>query len=145
MLLYRPASTLLLFSGTNTSQLRLCHEFEARGIHCTSRVRFQEHVNYAKLNSALSSRCDLYLDSPEYNSISLGADSLRAGVPVLTLLGEHHHGRMAAAIVNAAEMKTLVVNQAKEYTAVALRVANCTRLKDVHQTGQTCNPSASDT
>ena len=126
VLLYRPASTLLLFSGTNTSQLRLCHEFEARGIHCTSRVRFQEHVNYAKLNSALSSRCDLYLDSPEYNSISLGADSLRAGVPVLTLLGEHHHGRMAAAIVNAAEMKTLVVNQAKEYTAVALRVANCT-------------------
>ena len=30
-----------------------------------------------QLNSALSSRCDLYLDSPEHNSISLGADSLR--------------------------------------------------------------------
>ena len=145
VLILQPTSTLLLFGGGDSAgngqatapRSRLCGEFEVRGVHCASRVRFHGHVNYDALHSALKTRCDLYLDSPGYNSISLGADSLRAGTPVLTLLGENHHGRMAAAIVRAAGMDTLVTDQVKEYVGVAAQLAGNTsttrRTSDVLQ------------
>ena len=68
---------------------------------------------------------DLFLDTFPYNAHTTAADSLKAGVPVLTILGEAFAGRVAASLLSALDLNELVTTSQKEYESLAIELATC--------------------
>src|SRR5262249_12670901 len=66
---------------------------------------------------------DLFLDTLPYNAHTTAADSLWAGVPVVTQLGQAMAGRVAASMLTAAGLPELITHSAEEYEALARRLA----------------------
>ncbi|MBU3609328.1 tetratricopeptide repeat protein [Polynucleobacter wuianus] len=67
---------------------------------------------------------DLFLDTPHFNAHTTAADTLWAGVPVLTQIGETFAGRVAASQLTALGMGELITKTPEEYFAKALELAN---------------------
>ena len=66
---------------------------------------------------------DLFLDTLPYNAHTTASDSLWAGVPVLTRIGETFAGRVAASILNAVGLPELVVETSQAYEDLAIDLA----------------------
>jgi predicted O-linked N-acetylglucosamine transferase (SPINDLY family) len=59
-------------------------------------------------------------------------DSLKAGVPVLTLKGQSFPSRVAASLLNAIKLPELITNTQEEYEALAIELAmNPKKLTDI--------------
>jgi predicted O-linked N-acetylglucosamine transferase (SPINDLY family) len=75
---------------------------------------------------------DLFLDTYPYNAHTTTVDSLKAGVPVLTLKGQSFPGRVAASLLNAIALPELITDTQKEYEALAIELAmNPKKLADI--------------
>jgi protein O-GlcNAc transferase len=85
---------------------------------------------------------DLALDTLVYNGQTTTSDLLRAGVPVITMLGNHFAGRVAASLLQAACLSELVTYSPRAYRDLAVKLARDparlaalrTRLADLRQT-----------
>jgi predicted O-linked N-acetylglucosamine transferase (SPINDLY family) len=66
---------------------------------------------------------DLFLDTLPFNAHSTASDSLWAGLPVLTRMGETFAGRVAASLLNAVGIPELITNNVDEYEKAALELA----------------------
>jgi predicted O-linked N-acetylglucosamine transferase (SPINDLY family) len=66
---------------------------------------------------------DLYLDTVPCNAHGAAGDALRAGLPVVTCMGETFAGRVCASMLNAAGLPDLVTDSLGEYEALALELA----------------------
>lgn len=66
---------------------------------------------------------DLFLDTLPYNAHTTACDSLWAGVPVLTCLGESFAGRVAASLLHAIELPELVCTTLEHYEEIAIDIA----------------------
>lgn len=69
----------------------------------------------------VKSAATLFLDTLAYNAHSSAADSLAAGVPVLTSAGAAMPSRVASSLVLAAGMQTTIARSADDYVHLALR------------------------
>jgi protein O-GlcNAc transferase len=116
-----PASVLWLLRGSDAACDRLRREAAARCID-PARLVFADRVapgeHLARLELA-----DLVLDTLPYNAQSAAADSLRAGVPVLTCRGQAFPGRVGASLLTAAGLAELVAPDLAAYEAQAVRLA----------------------
>jgi len=65
---------------------------------------------------------DLTLDTFPYGSHSTGSDSLWAGCPLLTLLGDTFPSRVAGSILSAIGLPRLATDTLDEYKALAIRL-----------------------
>jgi predicted O-linked N-acetylglucosamine transferase (SPINDLY family) len=75
---------------------------------------------------------DLFLDTHPYNAHTTALDSLKAGIPVLTLMGQSFASRVAASLLNAIGLPELIANTQEEYAALAIELAmNPQKLKDI--------------
>jgi len=85
---------------------------------------------------------DLALDTLTYNGQTTTSDLLRAGVPVVAMLGSHFAGRVAASLLQAAGLSELVTYSPRAYRDLAVKLARDparlaalrTRLADLRQT-----------
>jgi protein O-GlcNAc transferase len=66
---------------------------------------------------------DLFVDTLPYNAGATASDALWAGLPVLTCSGETYVGRMAGALLTAAELPQLITTSLEVYEELALRLA----------------------
>jgi predicted O-linked N-acetylglucosamine transferase (SPINDLY family) len=66
---------------------------------------------------------DLFLDSFPYNQHSTAADSLRVGLPILTLSGETFASRVAGSLLTELGLPELITNSFEHYEARALQLA----------------------
>jgi predicted O-linked N-acetylglucosamine transferase (SPINDLY family) len=66
---------------------------------------------------------DLFLDTLPYNAGATASDALWAGLPVVTCSGETYVGRMAGALLTAAELPQLITTSLEAYERLALRLA----------------------
>jgi predicted O-linked N-acetylglucosamine transferase (SPINDLY family) len=66
---------------------------------------------------------DLALDTRLYNGHTTTSDALWAGVPVVTLLGEHFASRVSASVLHAIGLPELIATSLEDYRAIALRYA----------------------
>jgi predicted O-linked N-acetylglucosamine transferase (SPINDLY family) len=66
---------------------------------------------------------DLFLDTFPYNAHTTASDSLWAGLPVLTYMGETFSSRVAASMLYASDMGELVVENLVNYEELALKIA----------------------
>ena len=87
------------------------------------RIVFANRVPAKRQHLARLRRADLVLDTIGWhNGHSSTSDALWAGVPVLTVPGQHFAGRVAASLVTAAGLPELVQRDRGEYVQTAIRL-----------------------
>lgn len=70
----------------------------------------------------------LFLDTSPYNAGATGVAALWSGVPLVTMAGNSFVGRMAASMLPAVGLNELVTDDAEEYEALALKLAQDSKL-----------------
>ncbi len=66
---------------------------------------------------------DLALDTHFYNGHTTTSDALWAGLPVVTIKGNHFASRVSASLLTAAGLSELVTESVDQYAALAYRLA----------------------
>ena len=119
-----PGSVLWLKRPHALTIANLQREAQACGIDA-SRIVFAERVADKSAHFGRLALADLALDTIGWhNGHSTSADMLWAGVPLLTSAGDTFASRVASSLVRAASMPELVMSDAAEYVATAVRLGN---------------------
>jgi len=114
-------SVLWVAAGSPTFERNLRNEAAARGVNAdrlifAPRVPLPEHQ--ARIRMA-----DLFLDTLPYNAGATASDTLWAGVPILTRIGDTFVGRMAASLLNAIKLPELITTTREAYEQIAIDLA----------------------
>jgi protein O-GlcNAc transferase len=117
-----PESVLWLFSPHEMVANNLRQAAEKRGI-LTDRLIFAEKLPKDE-HLARHRLANLFLDTRIYNGHTSTSDALWAGVPVVTLLGNHFASRVSASILTALGLPELIVSSLEEYQTLAVRLAH---------------------
>ena len=80
-------------------------------------IQLEEHLARYKV-------ADLFLDTYPYTAHTTCSDSLRAGLPVLTLQGETFASRVASSLLNAIGLSELITKNSYEYEKKAIELGN---------------------
>ncbi|MBF0284698.1 MAG: tetratricopeptide repeat protein [Magnetococcales bacterium] len=125
-LLHRvPGSRLLLkhraFSSQETLQWHQAR-FAAHGIP-PERLLLRDFIPDAAGHLALYDRIDVALDPLPYNGTTTTCEALWMGVPVVTLRGDRHAGRVGATLLTAVGCAEWVAGDAEEYLRLAATLA----------------------
>ena len=116
-----PNGILWLLEANETVKKKLMLEAESRGISperltFSKKLPLEEHLARHRL-------ADLVLDTLTNNGHTTTSDALWAGVPVLTLQGNHFMSRVSSSLLTAIGMQELIVHSLKEYEDFAIRLA----------------------
>jgi len=115
-------SVLWLLCDRALAETNLRREATARGID-PSRLIFARRLSLED-HLARHRLADLFVDTLPYNAHATAADSLWAGLPVVTCCGQTFPGRVAASLLRAIGMPDLITNDLKSYESLALRIAS---------------------
>jgi protein O-GlcNAc transferase len=114
-------SVLWLYGDNSLAERNLKQEAESRGVN-SDRLIFAERLpledHLARLQFA-----DVMLDTRIYNGGATTSNALWAGVPVITLLGNHFVSRMSASSLTAIGLSELITHTLEEYENLAVRLA----------------------
>ena len=125
-----PDSILWLSKHSDTAINNLRNEALARGVD-PGRLVFATRIPSRVEHLSRLRLADLFLDTPNYNAHATAADSLWAGVPVLTMLGHTFSGRVAASQLTALGLSDLIVGNLSDYEALALELTDSGRIRDL--------------
>jgi predicted O-linked N-acetylglucosamine transferase (SPINDLY family) len=101
----------------NLRNTAMCHGVSPERLVFAKRMRLPDHLARHRL-------ADLFLDTSPYNAHTTASDSLWAGVPVLSQIGETFAGRVGASLLNAIGLRELVVPTAQAYESLAIELAS---------------------
>jgi protein O-GlcNAc transferase len=96
--------------------------FAARGV-AAKRVTLLGHLPDLTNHLSLYRRIDIALDTFPYNGTTTTCEALWMGVPVVTLLGDRHAGRVGASLLTRLDLGELIARDAEEYVAIATGLA----------------------
>lgn len=116
-------SVLWVSENNSTFRKNLHQEFENLGIN-PQRVIFAAKVDPIEDHLARIALADLFLDTSPYNAHTTALDALKAGVPVITRIGDAFAGRVAASILKAIEFSELIAKTRDEYVSMAIELAH---------------------
>jgi protein O-GlcNAc transferase len=114
-------SVLWLVCDNDAATRNLCAAAQARGV-APDRLIFAERVPQDQ-HLARHRLADLFLDTIPYNAHSTASDALWTGLPILTCKGTTFAARVAASLLNAANLPELVTQSLDEYACLAKRLA----------------------
>jgi len=115
-------SVLWISENNKYFRVNITAEFEMRGID-PSRIIFAKRVELMADHLARYALADLFLDTYPYNAHTTAVDSLKAGVPILTLIGESFASRVATSLLRSIGLPELVTTTWAEYEALAIELA----------------------
>jgi predicted O-linked N-acetylglucosamine transferase (SPINDLY family) len=98
---------------------RLADRFSRHGV-AAQRLDFRARIADHARHLALYAEVDIALDSFPYNGTTTTIEALSMGVPVLTLLGNRHAGRVGASILHHAGLADWVAGTAGDYVGLAV-------------------------
>lgn len=115
------ASMLWLLQDNPFAVKNILKEAKNRGVDpnrlvFARRLHLDQHLARHRL-------ADLFLDTLPYNAHTTANDSLWAGLPVLTLIGQSFASRVAASLLRAIELPELICHTQDEYEARAIELA----------------------
>ena len=120
-----PQARLLLkgkpFADAATRALFLARLGE-RGV-AAERVELVAWLPDTAAHLALYHRVDIALDPFPYNGTTTTCEALWMGVPVVTLRGDRHAGRVGASLLSQIGLTDLIANSVEEYVEIALALA----------------------
>lgn len=116
-----PGSVLWLLENNPSMERNLREHARLRGIDparlvFAGKVPVDEHI-------ARHRRADLFLDAMPVNAHTSASDALRAGLPLVTCIGNTFVARVAASLLRAVGLPELVTETLGDYEALALRLA----------------------
>ena len=114
-------SVLWLLEGNASIGANLRKEAAARGI-APERLIFAGRTS-PEQHLARQQLADLFLDTLPYNAHTTASDALWAGLPLITLPGQSFPARVAASILQAADMPEMIAPDLAGYEALALKLA----------------------
>ena len=114
-------SVLWLLEGNAAIGANLRKEAAARGI-TPQRLIFATRTT-PEQHLARQQLADLFLDTLPYNAHTTASDALWAGLPLITLPGQSFPARVAASILQAANLPELIVSDLAAYESLALKLA----------------------
>jgi predicted O-linked N-acetylglucosamine transferase (SPINDLY family) len=121
-------SVLLIHQGSrdldvpgSRAQRRCIDALEGRGIS-RDRLIFRGTLPPAG-HLELLAEADIALDTFPYNGVTTTYECLWMGVPVVTLTGESHGGRMGFAILQKIGLEALAATSVEQYVSMALSLA----------------------
>ena len=120
-----PGSRLFLKSrplGIEHVGERLRQRFVRAGID-PARVELRGWEETAQHHLAAYGAVDIALDSFPYNGATTTCEALWMGVPVVTVAGDRHAGRMGASILGAVGLSDLVANDVEAYVRICAALA----------------------
>jgi predicted O-linked N-acetylglucosamine transferase (SPINDLY family) len=121
-----PQAHLLLkgkpFADPATREMFLARLVE-RGVAAERVELMATHPNTVE-HLALYDRVDVALDPFPYNGTTTTCEAMWMGVPVVTLRGDRHAGRVGASLLNQIDVTDLVANSVEEYVEIAIALAN---------------------
>jgi protein O-GlcNAc transferase len=131
ILLSAKSSVLWISENNERFRANITIEFDKRGIS-SNRIIFAQRVALMADYLSRYAMADLFLDTYPYNAHTTALDSLKAGVPVLTLKGKSFASRVAASLLNAIGIPELITSTQEEYEMLAIELAlNPMKLSDI--------------
>jgi len=122
ILLAAKNSVLWISENNQYFRANITTEFERRGIE-SKRIIFAPRLELMADHLARYTLADLFLDTHPYNAHTTALDSLKAGIPVLTLMGQSFASRVAASLLNAVGLPEFITSTQEEYEALAIELA----------------------
>ena len=120
-----PQARLILkgrsFADASTRELFLARLGE-RGV-AANRVELVSWLPGAAEHLALYHRVDIALDPFPYNGTTTTCEALWMGVPVITLRGHRHAGRVGASLLTQVGLTDLIAESIEEYVEIAVALA----------------------
>src|SRR5262245_1879656 len=120
-----PGSRLLL-KGRQIADTGVCDDlrrrFGAQGV-APERLDLLAATPGVPEHLALYGRMDIGLDPFPYNGTTTTCEALWMGVPVVTLAGEMHAGRVGTSLLSAAGLPELIARTPEQYVEIAARLA----------------------
>lgn len=116
-----PGSVLWLIEANAGAVANLRSEAVRRGV-AAERIVFAERT-HRDAHLSRHQLADLFVDTLHYGAHTTASDALRAGLPVLTCLGETFASRVAASLCRAVGLDELVSTSVAGYEATALALA----------------------
>ena len=121
-------SVLWLLKDNDISEKNLKMQAENNNVN-PERLIFADHLSLDHHLSRLRF-ADLVLDTFPYNAHTTCSDSLRMGVPVLTLKGKSFASRVATSLLTAMNLSELVTEKLNDYEEMALKISNNPEMLD---------------
>lgn len=121
-----PTARLMLKNHSLTDPDTRERHREAFMRHGIARERLEliGHTASRAEHLALYGRMDIALDTFPYNGTTTTCEALWMGVPVITLAGQAHSGRVALSLLSALQLQELGADSAQGYVALAVALAN---------------------
>jgi len=121
-----PSSRLLLKSMSCADENvceRIKRDFQEHGID-PARIQTLPMTEDIKSHLALYSGIDIALDTFPYNGTTTTCEALWMGVPVVTLAGDRHAGRVGFSVLNCLGLSELVAVTPDEYVEITTLLAH---------------------
>ena len=124
-------SVLWLYEADEIASKNLKQEAINRGVD-SNRIIFAKRLPSLEEHLERYKSADLFLDTFPWPAHTTCSDSLRNGLPVLTLQGESFASRVSSSMVEVAGLKELITHSLKEYEDMAVELASdLSRLKNI--------------
>jgi predicted O-linked N-acetylglucosamine transferase (SPINDLY family) len=125
-----PGSVLWLLEDNLEAVENLRNEATHRGLE-TSRLIFAKRIDLQN-HLARHKAADLFLDTFPCNAHTSASDSLWAGLPVLTRIGEGFSSRVASSLLSSIFLPELITKTQGDYESLAIELAeNPIKLKAI--------------
>lgn len=124
-----PQAVLWIAPGSSAVvRSNLLKETEKRGVEPT-RIIFANRQSLADHRARIA-LADIALDTFPYNSGATASDVLRAGVPLVTCMGETFVSRMAGSLLHTLGMQELCTTRRADYVSLAIELARNAAKRD---------------
>ena len=123
ILLNTPKSVLWVTENNASFRKNIAAEFSKLGV-TEDRIIFAGRVDPMEDHLARYRLADLFLDTSPYNAHTTGLDSLKAGVPVITLAGKSFASRVGASLLTAIDLPELIVHSEEAFVELASKLGN---------------------
>lgn len=137
-----PDSILWLLKSTPRAEDNLKNYAKEHGVN-PERLIFAEMVSEAE-NIQRLSHADLFLDTYPCNAHTTASDSLRAGVPLITISSETFASRVAGSILKTTGLAELITTNKEDYSKLAMQIYNnkhhLNHLKELVKSGISTGP-----
>jgi predicted O-linked N-acetylglucosamine transferase (SPINDLY family) len=125
-LMEKQPDSRMFIKNCSMSDPRTCERyknlFSEHGIQ-QERLQFMGHTSSLVSHLVQYARIDIALDTFPYNGTTTTCEALWMGVPVVTMTGDLHAGRVGASIMNQAGLDNFVGNDVSSYIGLALGLA----------------------
>ena len=118
-----PKSKLLLKSSQfNQDPSNYINSFDKEGVDI-GRIKISEKILSVQDHLELYNEVDIGLDTFLFNGATTTCEALWMGVPVITLLGDRHVGRVGASILTNIGLTDFIAKDIDKYVAIATDMA----------------------